>query len=322
MSEIDRFLKGVRTAAITGHINPDGDCVGSCLGMKNYIDDNYPEIAADVYLQKPPDVFDFLKGADEIRTSVDKDKRYDLLILLDIGGADRVMEGNALAEICERTLCIDHHKTNDSAFDIFINEPEKSSACEALYDLIDPEKISFDCAQALFTGIVHDTGVFRYTCTSPATMNVVSDLMSRGIPFSEIIEDSFFEKTYAQKLIMGHVVTSSELLFDGRVVLGSLPAPVRHKMGLSTKDLDGIVSQLRDVRGVEIAAFMYELDGGGKFKISLRSRKVVDVSALCKRFGGGGHARAAGCNIKGNEEEVKMRLKAELEKELSAQGLI
>ncbi len=322
MSEMDLFLDGVRTAAISGHINPDGDCVGSCLAVKTYIQDNYPHIDADVYLQQPSEIFGFLKGFDVIKNYVDSKKRYDLLILLDIGELKRVKDGSTLVKNSSKTLCIDHHKTNEGGFDLFFNEPELGSACEAIYNKMDPDKISFDCAQALYTGIVHDTGVFRFPSTTPTTLRIAADLMSKGIPFSDIIEDSYYKKSYAQNLILGQVLCASELLYNGLLVFGSLTAKQRRALGLSSKDLDGIVNQLGNVRNADVALFMYELDGGNEFKISLRSKKVVDVSTICKRLGGGGHVRASGCNVKGSEEEVKALVLPEIEKELKLQGLL
>ena len=321
MSKLDGFLRGIRTAAISGHLNPDGDCVGSCLGMLSYINDNYPEIEAEVFLQNPGPAFAFLKGIDRIRTAPEKEQHFDLLILLDISDIGRVKEGHALIPQSGKVLCIDHHATNDGhGCDYFFNEPQASSACEVLCRMMDPEKISYDCAQALYTGIVHDTGVFRYSCTSPETMRIAGMLMSRGIPFTDIITDSFYKKSHAQNVMMGRAVASSELFFDGKLVFAAVPRRERFELGLSTKELDGIVNQLTNTNGVEVSAFLYELDGGNEFKISLRSWKYVDVSAVCAAFGGGGHVRAAGCLIRGTLEEVKSRLLAKIEKALEEQG--
>ena len=320
MSRIDSLLQGVRTAAISGHINPDGDCIGSCLAMYCYIKDNYPMIDAAVYLQEPQPVFGFLKGTDEIRTAPDKEKHFDLLILLDISDINRVKEGSVLIPNSEKILCIDHHRTNTGfGCDYFFNEPDASSACEVLCTLMDPEKISYDCAKALYTGIVHDTGVFKFSCTSPRTMKIAGMLMSRGIPFTDIIEDTFYKKSYAQNVMMGRVVAHSELLFDGRAIIGCVPRRERFELGLSSKELDGIVNQLTNTKGVEVSAFLYEFDAGNEFKISLRSWKYVDVSAVCSVFGGGGHFHAAGCIIKGSLEEVKALLLPEIEKALKGQ---
>ena len=104
---IGEFLKGVRTAAVAGHVNPDGDCVGSCLGVYNYIKDNYPETDVDVYLEQPRQVFRFMNGFDSIHTSLIPGKKYDLLILLDISSRDRIGVAEPLVDAAKKTLCFD-----------------------------------------------------------------------------------------------------------------------------------------------------------------------------------------------------------------------
>ena len=322
MSRIEDFLDGVKSVAITGHINPDGDCVGSCLAAQIYLQDNYPQIGTEVYLQEPSSVFGFLKGSDAILTSVPPDKKFDLGIFLDIGGIDRIMSGNTLAANCGFILCIDHHKTNEGSYDRLFLDAEASSACEVLYRLLDPEKISFDCAQALYTGLVHDTGVFRFPCTSPETMKIAGDLIAHGIPFTDIIEQSFYEKSFRQNVMLGKVLFASELLFEGNLIFGSVTNAERRAVGLSTKELEGIVNQLGNTRGIEVSAFLYELEAGSEYKVSLRSKKCADVSTICRKFGGGGHARASGCTIKGDLLQVKALLLPEIENELKDQGLL
>ena len=322
MSELDRFLENAGTVAVSGHINPDGDCVGSCLAMKAYINANYPEIRVDVLLQKPPAIFAYLKGYDEIITSVDKSRKYDLLILLDISGIDRVVDGKKLVENSSFTVCIDHHKTNEGGFDYFCNEPMSCSACEVLYKKLDPEKITYDCAEALYTGIVHDTGVFRFSNTSPDTMRIAGSLMAFGIPFTDIIDESYFKKNYVQNVMLGEVLVNSKLLFDGMAVIGTVSFEQREALGISTKELDGIVNQLANTRGAEIAAFVYEMDNRIECKASLRSSKKTDVSIICKKFGGGGHEKASGCMIKGKLPEACDAIIKEIGAELEKQGLI
>ncbi len=253
---------------------------------------------------------------------MDKKKKYDLLILLDISGIDRVAEGETLMRNSALTVCIDHHKTNEGGFDVFVNEPDASSASEVLYRMLDPEKVGYDCAQALYTGIVHDTGVFRFMSTSPETMRIAGRLMEFGIPFTSIIEDSFFKKTFTQNVCLGHVLSNAKQLFGGHVVAGAVTYEERKELGLSSKELDGIVNQLANTRNAEIAVFMYEMDNRKECKISLRSWRRTDVSRICKRFGGGGHAKAAGCTIRGKIPEAYEALMAEIGKELEEQGLI
>ena len=162
MERISEYLQGVRKVAITGHVSPDGDCIGSCLGLLNYLRDNYPQITAHVYLQEAKESLCFLPLCEEIRHE-DSHENYDLMILLDISSADRTGFASPIRERTPVTLCIDHHLTNTGGFTWMENDPAASSACEVLYRFLDPEKISLNCATCLYTGIVHDTGVFQYS---------------------------------------------------------------------------------------------------------------------------------------------------------------
>ena len=311
MAEFETYLQGVKTAAIAGHVNPDGDCIGSCMGMYQYLKDNYPEIRATVYLEPYREVFSFLPGIDQARAVCDPAEPVDLLILLDISSKERIGVAGGLLGTAAKTLCFDHHVTNPGGFTWFFNEPRNSSACEVVYGHLDPEKISETCATALYMGIVHDTGVFQYSSTSPETMRVAASLMEKGIPYSKIIDETFYQKTYGQNRIMGKVLLESRRVLDDRVIIGCAAEEDLKQFRVEAKDMDGIVSELRNTIGVEVAVFLYEKQAG-EFKVSLRSREHVDVSRVAQKFGGGGHIRAAGCNLQGTAEEVTSRIVEEL----------
>ncbi len=314
MAKIDEYLRDIKTVAIAGHVNPDGDCIGSCMGMYLYLRENYPGIRAEVYLESYRDVFSFIKGIKEAK-NVCEPAPVDLLILLDISSTSRIGAASPLLDTAGKTLCIDHHITNKGTYTWFHNEPGVSSACEVLYGFLDPEKISADCAAALYTGIVTDTGVFQYSSTSPQTMRVAAKLMEKHIPFTEIIDGAFFQKSYGQNRMLGKVLLESRRMFGGHVIFGSALQSDMEAFQVEAKDMDGIVSELRNTIGVEVAVFLYELREG-VFKVSLRSREHVDVSCIARAFGGGGHVRASGCNIEGTLEEAQEKITAELKQYL------
>ena len=313
--DIGEFLKGVRTAAVAGHVNPDGDCVGSCLGVYNYIRDNYPETDVDVYLEQPRQVFRFMNGFDSIHTSLISGKQYDLLILLDISSRDRIGVAEPLVDAAKKTLCFDHHVTNRGSYSWLFNVPEISSTCELVFSFMEEGKVSRNCAECIYTGMVHDTGVFQYSSTSPETMRAAAKLMEKGVPFSEIIERTFFEKTYVQNQLLGRALMESILLFNGRLIISYMRQRDMHFYGVTSEDMDGIVSQLRNTAGVEVAVFMYETDTE-VYKVSLRSRETVDVSRIAQHFGGGGHIRAAGATMQGTPHDVINNLTYYIEKAL------
>ena len=220
MEKIANELAEVNTVAIAGHVRPDGDCVGSCMGLYLYLKENYPEIATDVYLELPGEQFSFLSCFEEIKTAYEPGKVYDLLITLDVSDKNRIGVALEGYETAKKRVCIDHHISNRGLGDVNEIRPNASSTCEVLYTLLEEEKVSKVVAEALYTGMVHDTGVFQYSCTSPETMRIAAKLMEKDIPFTKIVEESFYEKTYVQNQILGRCLMESILIMDGKCVIG------------------------------------------------------------------------------------------------------
>lgn len=315
MEKIANELKGINTVAIAGHVRPDGDCVGSCMGLYLYLKENYPDIAADVYLEQPGAQFSFLSCFKEIKTVYETGKVYDLLITLDVSDKNRIGVAEEAYETAKKRVCIDHHISNRGLGDINEIRPDASSTCEVLYTLLEEEKVSKAVAEAIYTGMVHDTGVFQYSCTSPETMRIAAKLMEKGIPFTKIVEESFYEKTYVQNQILGRCLMESILLMDGKCVIGVVKKKMMDFYHVEPKDLDGIVQQLRIIKGVEVAIFIYEVKPQ-EFKVSLRSKGKVNVNEVASYFGGGGHVLAAGCTFHGSVYDVMNNLLEIIEKQL------
>ena len=297
------ILKGKRRAALGGHVRPDGDCVGSCLGLYMYLKEQYPEIETDVYLEIVPEAFRMISCTDEVKTQVVEDDVYDLFICLDCGDSGRLGFAEKLFENAKKTVCIDHHVSNGAFADWNYIEPDASSTSELVYKLLDREKISRRTAEALYMGIAHDTGVFQYSCTSPETMEIAADLMRKGIDGSEIIDKTYYEKTYVQNQILGRALLESMLILDKRCIVSVVRQKEMKFFQAVPADLEGIVSQLRQTKGVEVAMFLHET-APQQFKVSLRSKGKVDVSRIAGYFGGGGHVRAAGVTMKGSSYDV------------------
>lgn len=315
MIRLKNELANVKTVAISGHIRPDGDCIGSCLGVWNYIQDNYPDIQADVYLEQVVSKFRFLKGADLVKTDCSEERNYDLFISLDASDRERLGEAVKYLDTAKRSVCVDHHITNPGFADENWIVADASSASELAWEIMEEEKISKHAAEALYMGIAHDTGVFQYSNTSPKTMQIAGSLIAKGINFSQIVDNTFYKKTYIQNQILGRALVESILLLDGRIIVGRVRQKDMEFYGAIPADLDGIVSQLRVTDGVEVAIFLYET-GNHQYKVSLRSNGPVDVSAVCAYFGGGGHVKAAGCTMYGTVYDVINNLTLHIEKQL------
>ena len=308
-------LDGAKTIAIGGHVRPDGDCVGSCMGMYLYLKEVFPEKEVDIYLQNIPDSLKVLSKMEDIREEIPEGKIYDLFISQDCGDKDRLDFSAPLFDNAKHTFCIDHHISNKGFAEHNYVVPEASSTSELVYQLLDDDKISDEVAKALYLGIVHDTGVFQYSCATPDTFRAASKLLEKKFDAPKMIQETYYQKSFAQNKILGYALMNAELLIDGLCIATFLQKEDMDKFGVTSKDLDGIVAQLRNTSGVEVAVFMYELETG-VYKVSLRASNYADVSRVAQMFGGGGHVKAAGCSMSGTPEDIMEKLTEQLELQL------
>lgn len=300
---------------ISGHRNPDGDCIGACLAMKAYIQDHFPQAKVSVFLDDISDKFKFLPGAEEIRFAKAEDETFDLFLALDCSDPDRLNHHKDYFMEAGYRITIDHHITNEGFGDLCLVVPGASSTCEILFYMMGEEEISLPCAQALYTGIVHDTGVFAHTNTGRMTMEAAGALLEKGVNSEEIIDRSFYRRTYVQTQILGRALIESIMILDGRMIFSKVTKKDMRFYDVDSSDLDGIIDQLRLTGNVDCALFLHELDDGS-FKASLRSSDRVDVSRIARSFGGGGHVKAAGCTVVGRVRDIVMNIAQEVENQL------
>lgn len=307
--------KNAKSIGIGGHVRPDGDCVGSSLALYGFLQKMFPKAYIKVFLDKPPIIFNKLKGFEEIDSSFEEDTAFDVFFILD-STVQRLGEAEKYVSKAQKTINIDHHISNQegSAMINYIR-PQSSSTSELIYDLIGEENLDKDIAQALYLGIVHDTGVFQYSCTSPETMEKAAKLIGFGFDFSKLIEETFYEKTYLQTQVLGRALMESIRFLDGRCVVSCLNRKIMDFYGVDSEDLEGIVNHLRNIKGVDCAIFIYQTDVL-EYKVSLRSNEKVNVAQVASYFGGGGHVRAAGCTMKGTFHDCVNNLSLHIENQL------
>lgn len=305
-------IAGAGTIAIGGHIRPDGDCVGACMGLYGYLSDNYPSCQAAVYLEELPEAFAYLNREEAFTTKVEN---CDLFISLDCGATDRLGDSEEVFRNAKRTLNIDHHISNEKFADVNHVEPKASSTCEVLCGLLEMDKIGSFSAQAFYTGIIHDTGVFKHSNTSRRTMEYAGQLMEKGIPFGRILDESFYFKTFKQLQIMGRCLLESVRIMDGKCIFSVVTRRILDFYDARPSDLSGVIDELRTTEGVEVAILLTEKDTV-EYKVSMRSNSIVDVNKIAVFFGGGGHIRAAGCEIKGSAFDVINNITEHIEKQL------
>lgn len=302
---LDEVVSKVKRIGISGHVNPDGDCVGSTLGLYNYIRTYFKDVEVRIFLGDIPEVFKFLKNSDKIEDAKAYDgENFDLFFALDCADAARLGDAGRLFKNAGMRACIDHHLSNSSVYDINYIIPDDSSTCELVCSLIDEEKITKEIAECLYTGMVHDTGVFQYSCTSSETMRRAGMLMNKGIDYPWIVQSSYYEKTYNQNLLLGRALSKAKLYDGGKIVATVISGKDFEECGCTKKDTEGIVSQLRITKDTDAAIFLYQNEDG-THKASLRTAGTIDLSKIAKTLGGGGHQKAAGATVgKDSEKEL------------------
>ena len=263
-------------------------------------------------LERVTDKLSFLAGFDKICHGYDTGIDYDIVFSLDSATLERIGDAVPYFEKAGHTINIDHHISNPSFAKENYVYGGLSSACEALYAFLDHDKIDRDIAICLYTGIIYDTGVFKYSSTTPDTMRVAADLMEYDIPTDFIIDQSFYAKTYEENRIFGYALTRSALEFNGRLIYSYITQNELKEFNVSNRELEGIVSQLLLTKDAWASVFLNEIDHN-RWKVSFRSKDKVDVNAIASHFGGGGHIRASGATMQGTVEEC-------MEKIISAAG--
>lgn len=299
-------VKGANRIGITGHLRPDGDCVGSTMALYLYLSKKMPEANITVYLEETAKTYHHIAQVDKIDTTFQAKEDFDVFFCLD-ATPERSGAANAMYQTAKKKINIDHHETNPGFGDVNVMRPEIGSCAEVMYDLIPKEDLDDDIAKALFIGMMHDTGVFQYSNTLPSTLVAASKLIQFDIDFANLIQQSFYEKTFKQTKIMAEAIRRSELHLGGRYHMTYLTLEDMRLFEANSNDLEGIVNRLKQVAGVDVAVFMYEVEPG-IYKASIRTSEHADAIQIASKFGGGGHLRAAGCSISGTYESVAAKV--------------
>lgn len=306
--------RDAKRIGISGHIRPDGDCVGACLALYQYLKQCMPEAEICVYLEKPSEIFREIKGFERIRSDFPQEEVFDVYFALDCA-QERLGDAEKYFVQAVKRINIDHHISNQGCGDVNYIMPHVGSTCELIYDLVEKDKLDKELAMAIYIGMIHDTGVFQYSNTTPDTLRKAAHLISFGFDFPRLIEETFYQKTYLQTQIMGRALMESIRFMDGRCIVSVVDRRTMDFYNVDSGDFEGIVNQLRNIKGVDCAIFMYET-GVLEYKVSLRSNEKIDVAKVASFFGGGGHVRAAGCTMKGTFHDCVNNLSLHIEEQL------
>lgn len=320
MKNILDEVKEIKSIGITGHVSPDGDCIGSCMALYYYLKDELQNtVEIDIYLESVPSEFAFLEDSNIIRTHNEYKKTYDIFFALDSGDLKRIGFAKEYFMNAKKRINIDHHISNTNYGDINHVITNASSTCEVLYDLFREDKITGKIATPLYLGIIHDTGILTYENTSEKTLNIVGKLISKGIPFTRIVNETYRQKTFLQNQLLARCLLDSNLYLNKQCIISYVTRKTMSFYGAKSTDLGGIVNQLGLTKGVEVAILIHQL-GDKDYKVSMRSNNLVNVQKIASNFGGGGHIKAAGCVMSGSIKDIIKELTFIIEKELLEKG--
>jgi bifunctional oligoribonuclease and PAP phosphatase NrnA len=302
---------------IAAHIMPDGDCIGSALGLAWTL----RRIGKRVTVTCNDHVsnnFKYLRGFEELVPKVPTDE--DLIVFVDGSAADRFGAAYDPSRFNERpVLVIDHHVTNENFAPLNFVDRRSASTAEIIFRITRALGVPFDydLAQCLLTGIVTDTLGFRTTSTTVDTLKAVTALMEVGGSIPDIIEQSFNQVSLASLRLRGKIFSSATL--DGIILWAEVPLKQQRELGLNGNGTGGIINQLLSVEDSKIAALFIEKENG-KIDVGLRSRVGYDVAGIAARLGGGGHKQASGALIGGPLQDARERVLAEIKRSIAQLG--
>lgn len=319
MSDLEKIVQSIQKGnrfLITSHENPDGDAIGSMLGLGLALESMGKRV---FFYNKDgtPAVLRFLPGSDRVEKSLKSiEGNFDSTFIVDCTDTSRVgeeFEGFLGPEICGATVIIDHHQTNKPSADFYLLDPNASSTGMIIYTLLKylSVEISPGIAANLYTTILVDTGSFRYSNTNEETFKVAADLVEHGADPWKISHAIYESEPLARFKLLGAVLSTLDVTEDGRIAWVVVNREMFMATGTGREDTEGLVNFPRSIKGVEVAVqFREEEPGqnGSRWKVSLRSNGEVDVSLVAEKFGGGGHKRAAGCLLVGTLSSVRQRL--------------
>lgn len=302
MNEIARLEKAIISAkniVILSHVNPDGDTLGSMLGLSGLIKLNFKKNTTNIIIGKTPETYSFLTSLNNCKNSfkIDKDEKYDLAIAVDIAAKDRMVDLQDMYFGAKNTVNIDHHITNNNYGNINIVDANASSTGEVICEIIKKLnwQINKDIAELLYVAILTDTGGFRFENTTPNTFDCAANLVAAGVQPSTMYRKCYESKPKAMALLNAYAIQNAVFKENDKIAYTILTKEDMKNFNAKSDYTEGISEALRQIMSTEVAILLKEADNQST-KVSLRS-KNINVAEIAEAFGGGGHKYAAGCTI-------------------------
>ena len=315
MDELIRHLKDSQKVVLASHANPDGDAIGSLVAMGLSLKAMGKETL--LYNESPiPAVYRFLPLVDRVVRRIEDPSRFDTAVVLDCGNLDRIGEAAAAVSQIPVILNIDHHVTNSAFGHVQLVDTEACATAEILWRLLGRLEVGLDesIASAIYTGILTDTGSFRFSNTNRAAFAICTELVALGVDPYIVAKHVYGTYSLGRIKLLNLALDSIELSANGRLSVMILTEQMLSETGTRPEDVDGLIHYARSIKDVKVAALIHEYPNGSggrhgpRYHVSLRSDGSVDVADFAAGFGGGGHPSAAGYSVEGRLPEVKSAL--------------
>lgn len=289
------------------HLNPDGDALGSALGLALYLESLGKKVEVLCHHDAPKNLR-FLPTVSRVRQEP-IGTSFDLGIIVDLESFERLGTTAQFFERVPRLVVIDHHVPHEAPGDLRIVDTGCAATALILTRLFEAlgADITPDMATCLYTGISTDTGSFRFRNTSSDALSAAALLLENGANLELVSEEIFQNRQLSSARLLGHALETMKLDMDDRLAWGSLSFRDFEWAHATDEDTEGFVNELLSIETVQIAALLREAKPG-KIRCSLRSRRGFDVAEVAREFGGGGHKNAAGCNFEGSLADAELQL--------------
>jgi len=316
MKKIIQQLTSSERVLLASHTNPDGDAIGALLAMGIALEKLGCEVVC--YNESTiPAVYRFLPSVDRIRKRLTNLKQFDTAVILDCGDVTRVGSiADAIAAI-PAIINIDHHVTNTRFGQYHLVDVDACATAEIVYRLVQAMDIEIDTAMAtaIYTGILTDTGSFRFSNTNRAAFSICEAMVAMGVTPSTVAQHVYGTYSLGRIKLLNLALDSIEISHNGQLSIMTVTQKMLVNTGTQPEDADGLINYARRIQDVKVAALIHELendnDASGsrkRFHVSLRSDGSVDVSRIAMGFGGGGHAGAAGFSVVSSLVELKQTI--------------
>lgn len=287
------------------HPYADGDALGSELALYHYCKATGKNCVV-LNFEPVPEQLSWMEGYDVCTDKLPDDIDFDLAILMETTDAHRMGERVELFKRAKSTIHLDHHINVGGLGQINLMDEKASSTCEILYNVLEKTGVPLPkaCREALYVGIMTDTGNFRYNNSTARAHEVIAKILGDDLIVDDIYKIVYENTNYNRVVIHGLTMARTESLHNGKLVSSWLKLEDFNKIGASEVDADGAIRNLSCIKGIEVA-LLFKENPDNSIKVSFRSTGNIDVMSVAKQFQGGGHILAAGATIKGNLEEVK-----------------